>query len=185
MKSLLYTGALGLMLITAVTACSPTMNVTTDYNKSTNFSQFKTYSFKHFETQQNTISELNRDRIIKAVKGELNKKGMTENDDNADVYVNVVAMFKNKQEVTGYSDYYGYGGMYRPYMYGPGFSTTQVEVSDYKDGSLFIDIVESKENKLVWEGIGNSRIDGPVKNPDTVIPQAIAKIMANYPPSGK
>jgi hypothetical protein len=184
MKNLLYAATLG-MLLMAAPACSPTMNVTTDYNKSTNFTQFKSYSFKRFETQQNTISELNRDRIIKAVKAELNKKGMTENDQSPDVFVNVVAMFKNKTEVTGYSDYYGYGGVYRPYMYGPGFSTTQVEVNDYKDGSLFVDIVQASDSKLVWEGIGNSRIDGPVKDPDTAIPAAIAKIMAGYPPAAK
>jgi len=34
----------------------------------------------------------------------------------------------------------------------------------------------------VWQGTGNKEIDGPVKDPDTTIPKAVASIMESFPP---
>ena len=114
------------------------------------------------------------------------KKGFQENSATPDLFVNVIGIFKDRVSVSEYSNYYGDGGFYRPYYWGGagmyGSSSSTVDVQHYKDGSLIIDIIDSKEKKLVWQGIGNKEIDGPVKNPDKTIPEAIASIMAGFPP---
>ena len=129
---------------------------------------------------------MNVDRIINAIKGELTKKGLTETSHNPDLMVNAITILKDKQEVTATTNYYGYGGYYRPYGYyggmgGSGYTT--VSTYEYKDGSLIIDMVDAKTNKMVWEGIGNKDIDKAPKNPDEAIRNAVASILAGYPPA--
>ena len=115
----------------------------------------------------------------------MTKKGLTENSSAPDVIVHTATVFKDKQSVTASTNYYGYGGYYRPYAWGgtmgvSGYTTYNVQ--DYKDGSLIIDVVDAKTQKLVWEGVGNKEIDGPIKDPDKKIPMAVAQIMTSFPP---
>jgi hypothetical protein len=89
--------------------------------------------------------------------------------------------------VSSTTNYYGYGGVYRPYYYSGfgGYNTTNYNIDHYKDGSLIIDIIDASTEKLVWQGTGNKEIDGPVKDPDKRIPEAVGMIMANFPPGAE
>jgi hypothetical protein len=171
---------LGVLLL--VTACETPLHVTTDYDKSVSFQQYKTFMVVVPDKNQMPISELNANRILKAIKAEMIKKGFTENAQNPDLLVHSAAILKQKQSVTAMTDYYGYGGMYRPYGWGSGTGTTTYNVQNYVDGSLIIDVVDAKAKKLIWEGIGNKEIDSPLKDPENNIPIAVAKIMAGFPP---
>jgi hypothetical protein len=48
-----------------------------------------------------------------------------------------------------------------------------------------IDVVDAAKKQLVWQGVGNKEIDKPNKNPDEKINEAVAKIMASFPPGKK
>ncbi|PZF73628.1 DUF4136 domain-containing protein [Taibaiella soli] len=167
-----------------ITACTPQLKVTTDYDRKADFSKYKTFSLYVPEEKNETISQLNRSRIESAVKAEMVKKGLQEASSNPDVLVNVVTIIKNEQQVTANTNYYGYGGYYRPYGWGGGMASgyTTYNVTDYKDGSLIVEVVDANTKSLVWEGIGNQEIDKPMENPDQQIQGIVAKIMAGYPP---
>ena len=169
------------LVILFLVSCEPSLRVTSDYDKSANFQQYKTFAISENREGNKSISELNHDRIIKAIKAEMLKKGFQENTSAPDLLVLSATILKQKQSVSATTDYYGYGGMYRPYGWGGGMGTTTYNVYDYIDGSLIIDVVDSKTQKLIWEGIGNKEIDAP-KDPDKNIPIAVAKIMAGFPP---
>ena len=52
----------------------------------------------------------------------------------------------------------------------------------YNSGSLIIDMIDAKTQKLVWQGIGDGiSVDSP-KSKQKQIPEIVAEIMANYPP---
>jgi hypothetical protein len=185
MKSLIK---LSFVLLTAIIlgACGSGIKISSDFDRSVDFSKYKTFSFYQLTDKGPGLSELNRDRIVNSIKQELVKKGMTENNTNPDVLVNATAVTKDKKQVTGTTNYYGYGGYYRPYSWSPGFSgTTTYNVYEYKDGSLIIDFVDAASKKLVWQGTGNKEIDMPVKNAETLIPEAVTKILAGFPPGKK
>jgi len=176
-----------LLIVTVATSCEPALKVSTDYDKAANFSQYKTFSMYQDVNIHDAISQLNQDRIINAIKNEMKKKGYQETSSSPDLMVNVVAILKDRVDVSSTTNYYGYGGYYRPYSYyGGGMGgTTNYTTRHYKDGSLIIDLVDANTKKLVWQGIGNKEIDKPAKNPDETIPKAIATIMADYPPGAK
>lgn len=167
-----------------IASCEPQLKVSSDYDKSVDFSQYKTFSLYHDSKASESISQLNHDRVVNAIRNEMVKRGFTETNSSPDLLVNSVAIFKDKQAVTANTNYYGYGGYYRPYYGGMGMasSTTSYNVENYKDGSLIIDVVDAKSNKLVWQGTGNKEIDKPAKDPDTAIPKAISSIMNSFPP---
>lgn len=167
-------------------SCSPTVKVTTDYDHSANFSEYKTFAVYDLKAQQGQVNQLNVDRVAKAIRNEMLAKGFTESS-NPDLKVNAVSILKNKTQVTADTNFYGYGGMYRPYGYWGGGAmmgggSTTFNTYDYVDGSLVIDIVSTKTDKLVWQGIGNAEIDSKPDNPEQFINDAIKKILTGFPP---
>jgi Domain of unknown function (DUF4136) len=169
-----------------LSSCGSGIKISSDYDRTVEFNGYKTYSFYQFSDKGPGLSELNRDRIINSIKKELEKKGLTENNTNPDVLVNATTIAKDKKQVTGTTNYYGYGGYYRPYSLSPGFSgTTTYNVYEYRDGSLIIDFIDANTKKLVWQGTGNKEIDVPLKNAETLIPEAVTKILAGFPPKKK
>ncbi|KAF2083040.1 MULTISPECIES: DUF4136 domain-containing protein [Flavobacterium] len=167
-------------------SCSPTVKVTTDYDHSANFSEYKTFAVYDLKAQQGQVNQLNVDRVAKAIRNEMLAKGFTESS-NPDLKVNAVSILKNKTSVSANTDFYGYGGMYRPYGYWGGGAmmggaNTTFNTYDYVDGSLVIDIVSTKTDKLVWQGIGNAEIDSRPDNPEQFINDAIKKILTGFPP---
>lgn len=182
MRSFVSVIALGALLI-AFDACGPTVKVTTDYDRSASFTGFKTYRIYDVKGK-GEVSQLNADRITNAVQATMNQKGFTASTDNPDLDVNVMTITKDKKVVTANTNYYGYGGAYRSYGYwgGGAGGTTTFNAYDYKNGSLIIDIVNAKTQKLLWQGVGNADIDGEVSNPDKFIQDAVNKIMTEFPP---
>ena len=169
-----------LMAVVFFAACS-SVKVSSDYDRMAEFSKYKSFSFFQLTDKGPGLSELNRDRIVNAIKAEMIKKGFTENNSNPDLLVNATAILKTEKQVT--ANTYGYGGYYRPYYYRAGYGgTTTINVSEYKDGSLVIDLIDAASKKLIWEGTGNKEIDVPLKDAEKIIPAAVAKILAKYPP---
>ena len=147
-----------LLFMGLIYSCSPTVKVTTDYDHSANFSEYKTFAVYDLKAQQGQVNQLNVDRVTNAIRAEMIAKGFTESA-NPDLRVNAVSILKNKTSVSADTNFYGYGGMYRPYGYWGGGAmmgnaNTTFNSYDYVDGSLIIDIVSSKTGKLIWQGVG-------------------------------
>lgn len=169
----------------AFISCSPSLKVTSDYDKNVGFQQYKTFALNTTDASKQSISQLNQERIMNSVKAEMVKKGFTENTSSPDLLVHAVTVLQDKKSLSSNTDYYGYGGIYRPWAWGGGLGVTgytTYNVQDYKDGSQIIDIADTKTQKLVWEGIGNAEIDKPLKDPDTEIAAAVTKILSKFPP---
>lgn len=178
LKSILF-----LLLVTGlVVGCSSSVSVTSDYDKTVDFTKYKTFSFYHLKTT-GEVSQLNADRIANAIKKEMIAKGYVETSNNPDVLVNSVVVVEEKVAVTTSTNYYGYGGYYRPYGYWgyPAGASTNVSTYEYKDGTMIIDIVDAKTEKLVWEGVGTKELKSNQKDAEEAIGYAVYKILANFP----
>ena len=193
MKSIIKTG-LFFLAVVIYTSCAPVLTVTSDYDHSVDFTKYKTFSFYQLKDNSNSVSQLNKNRIVAAIKAQMVTDGYTEVTSNPDVYVNATTVKSDQKSLTTNSDNYGYGGFYRPYGWGVGYggyggmggmSTSTTTVTTTVTGSIIIDVINAAKNELLWTGTGNKEIDKPSSNPDQTIPAAIAKIMASFPPGVK
>jgi hypothetical protein len=152
------------------------VKVTTDYDRSVNFTVYKSFSLYNFTSTLN-VNQLNAERIMNSVRSEMIKKGYIEDNYNPDLMINVVSLLKDKKSISA-----SYNGMYGPYGFWPGGNgNATIRASDYKDGSIMVHVVDVKTNKLLWEGIGNAEMTKQPKNPDEAINNAVAKIMNEFP----
>jgi hypothetical protein len=172
MKSIAIKFILFILTVTLGVSCAPTVKVSTDYDRSANFSSYKTFSIYNLTTSLN-VNELNAERIWNSIRSEMIKKGYKENNNNPDLMINVVSLLRDKKYVSATDN-----GWYRPYW---GTRNATIQAYDYKDGSLLIHVVDLKTDRLIWEGKGNAEITKQPKNPDEAIGNAIAKIMSAFP----
>jgi len=163
-----------------LSACSPSITVSSDYDSQANFTKFKTYSFAT-ESMNMQVNDLNKRRILSEIENQLATKGLTKAE-SGDLLVDVRVSAKERKEATAYSTG-GYGG----YRYGGGFHTTSVNVQTYVDGTLIISLVDAAKKELVWQGTGVKTLDQnatPEKREENIT-KAVAAILAKYPPAMK
>ena len=164
-------------------SCNPYLQVTSNYDKSINFHQYKTFGIYHLDVKQQKISPEEHELILNAVKSEMIEKGFGENI-TPDLWVNIVIVLIEKNTEVSDSDFYRYGSIFRPYGFGTGTASRTITQSHmpYKDGTLIVDEIDTKTGHLVWEGIGNSEFDKPLTHPEKKIPVIVKSVMAGFPP---
>jgi len=172
--------------------CGSSLKVSTDYDKTIDFKKYKTFSVYDLK-QTGSVNPANADKIVNALKKQMTEKGFVEDTQNPDLHINAVSILTTKEAVAmdaPPTNYYGYGGAYRPYgYYGVGYGygyaenpDTREKEYDFKQGTLMIDIIDTKTQKMVWQGVGNSEIDTKPVNADEIINYAVGAIMVSFPP---
>jgi Domain of unknown function (DUF4136) len=169
-----------------IPALASAQKVTYDFNKTANFSGFKTYAHKEgTKVGQQLIDE----RIVNAIDAALAAKGFTKAETNPDVFVVYHIAFDKEKDISTYSS--GYGGGYGAYGWGwggaGGMSSSTTQVRDILVGTLVIDLADAKAGQLAWRGMGVKEIDTTAKpdKRDKNITNAVNKIFKNYPPKVK
>ena len=149
--------------------------VNTDYDRSVDFSQYKTYAWLE---SKNPASELAHKRIIAAIDEQLAAKGIQEQThERPDMYVVYHVGLKERVEIKGYN--YGY---YRPRW---GGGTVRFEQHVYSEATLVLDMVNAERNELLWRAVAVGTVsDNPEKNARK-IKKAAAKMFKKFPPGEK
>jgi hypothetical protein len=167
-----------------VTGCS-SVNVKHDYGTDTNFAALKTYAWMAAPTnatgsvqaalQRNSLLDK---RIKESADRQLAGKGYTKEANNPDFLVLYHVGAEDKINVTDWG--YGYG------RYGARFGRG-VEVYQYKEGTLILDIVEAKSKQLVWRGFAAGTLDpnASMATRQKRLDEVMTKIFAEFPPTGK
>lgn len=174
-----------LLFIMIVAAACSSVKISSDYDKSADFSSYKTYAFTPEAQKMVGINDLNRNRLLNAIETELAAKGFSKAESNPDVLIDLQLKGEQKQTATATNSggYYGYGYGYR-YGMGGGMSTTTINYDTYVDGTLFVDMIDTKKNQLVWQGRGTKTVDPDAsqKKREDNINYAVKQIFTKYPP---
>jgi len=166
-------------VVALLASASFAQKVKTDYDRTANFGQYKTYSWEAVKTR----NQLNIDRIKSAVDAELTAKGFTQVPSGGSL--SLVAMEATKNQQTLNTVYNGMGGGWRwRGGFGGGDATTYVD--NYKVGTLVLDAFDSQSKKLLWRGsASNTLSDKADKNIET-LNKGVKKMLKDFPPgSGK
>jgi hypothetical protein len=155
-----------------LTATSFAQQVKTDYDRSVNFGQYKTYSWQKVETKD----PLWAGRIKSAVDTALTAKGWTQVPSDGNISLVAIEATKNQQTLNTF--YNGFGGGWR---WG-GFGDATTTVDNYKVGTLVLDMFDTQTKKLVWRGSASDALsnksDKNIKNLD----KEVQKMLKDFPP---
>ena len=170
-----------LTFVAAVLFVSPlaahAQKVTVDYDKTVNFSSYKTYAWAEGMVARNPIVS---QMIVAAVESELTARGLTKTDTNPDMRVAVLAATD--------MDLRGVGPSWNPNLNygGNGNPSALVNITT---GTLLIDLLDTKSDRDVWRGVakdvlshapsGNAAADA--RRVEKQIKNGIRKMFQKYP----
>ena len=163
---------------------------------STDFSQYRTFGFASpLGTDQGGYQSIVSQTLKAAAQRELEARGLTYAAANPQLIVNFNAVLADKMRVSsapapmapigmGYGGrgYYGYrAGLYAPWpMY-----QDQTTVTQYKEGTLNIDIADAAKKQLVWEGVVVTTVNQKMyDNMAASIDSLVAAAFAKFPIAG-
>ena len=173
---------LAVLFISALSACSSYNYYTAAANK-TNLSRYRTFAWaaqRHNPNKQwRPLDEIGNGKLQEAAKVALLQKGLTLAQQNPDLLVSYATVTGRGTKTEFSSPYWGgYGGwgggfgygFYRPYYYGygpfyggfggyGGYGYSQKV--HYKEGTIIIDLIDTKTNTIVWRGYGVGELHNP------------------------
>lgn len=159
-----------------------------NFDKDTNFANFKTYKWVEMKDAPKVDSLMDKD-IKDSVNAKLAEKGLTLSDsDTADLYVAYQAAVGSEKQFTSYSSGWGYGpGWYSGGWYNGAGGMTTGQTSTIYTGQLVLDMYDSKNHDLVWRGVVSKTIDPDAKpeKQQKNLDKAVGKLLKNYPPEAK
>jgi len=158
-----------------LTAASFGQQVKTDYDRSANFGQYKTYSWEKVQTKDPLLV----DRIKNAVNTALASKGWTQVDSGGDVSIMAMEITRNQQTLNTFYD--GMGGGWRWGGFGDATTTTE----NYTVGTLVVDLFDTKNKNLIWRGSSSDTISNNSEKNIKNLDKGVQKMFEHFPPEPK
>lgn len=156
------------------------VKVTSDYDSKVNFKSYKTFAFYKPEIDRAKISDLDKKRILRAIELALLEKGFTKS--NApDMLVGIFAKSRQKVNINQNQNNQGFGWRWNPWMMNG--LNSNIQVSQYSEGTLFIDFIDTTKKELIWQGVGSGALKTQNREKKEIrIKEFVAEIMTQFPP---
>ena len=166
--------------VVVLTSCSA-IKVTSDYDSKVDFNQYKTFAFYKPGIDKAEVSDLDKKRILRAIETELLAKGFTKSE-NPDMLVSIFTKSREKVNVNQNNNFgYGFGWGWNPWMRNG--MNNNVNVSQYTEGTLFIDFIDKKKKELVWQGVGTGALKMQNREKkEARIKEFVKEIVSRFPP---
>lgn len=166
------------LFVLIFTSCS-SVRVVTDYDRSQNFSNLKTYAFLKDGVDKTKINDLDKRRILRAIDKNLLEKGFQKSN-NPDLFINIFT--KERQEINIYNQNLNMPGWGWGWGWGPSLGWNQTSVSRASNGTLYIDIINAKTRELIWQGSGEGILTSDIRKKEERINEFVKSILDKYPP---
>jgi Domain of unknown function (DUF4136) len=166
--------------------CTTAPEVRADYDRTADFSTYKTFGFvSPLGTDRGGYQSVVSQHLKAATQREMEARGMRFDATAPQLLVNFSATLSDKLRVTSMpsmymgAGYYGYrGGMYSAW---PLYHDTTT-VTQYKEGTLNIDVVDAARKQLVWEGVVvNSVTQEMLDDVPAAVNAAVKAAFVKYP----
>ncbi len=163
------------LLLIMLSQCSPEIQAYTDYDPDYDQWSYKTFNWSEkTSAEQNPIyyNDLNDKRIKKAVLKQLQKLHYRFVSDSAELILQYHIIVEDKSVV-----------LTEPFGYGPYWMQRNQNVYTYSQGTLILDLMDTRINQLVWRGWAVAAVDG-INSPeqiDNLIETAVKKMFIKFP----
>jgi Domain of unknown function (DUF4136) len=160
-----------------LTACTVTPHVASDYDKSIQFSNFHKFTLIVRPHPSVHSSPLVEQRTYDAIGQELTNKGFTYVPDpaQADFAVDFSIGAQDRLDVRSTP---------RAAPWGPGWWGNDIDVRQYQEGTLAVDVFDVQSRRAVWHGSAKKELSqSEVEHSETPIRAAVTAVLANFPPT--
>ena len=177
--------AVAIVLLLA-SACS-TLQVGSDYDHAATFQRYKTFTVMQ-RAHHGSSNPLVAVRASDAIKADLQKKGFIEASDpsKADFTVDFTIGAQERTDINAYPEPYmgpswGWGSMG---WWGGPYWGTSLDVRQYHEGTLSVDVFDAHTHRPVWHGWAKKELTrSDIENSAEPIRKAVAAVLAKFPPA--
>lgn len=175
------------MCLSSLAGCT-TLSVGSDYDRDASFAGFHTFTVMQRE-HHDVRNPLVVTRADDAIRAELMRKGYQQATDpsTADFTVDFTIGSKERTDVNAYPDPYlgmGWGWGHRGWWGGP-YWGNNLDVRQYREGTLSIDVFDARTHRPVWHGWAKKELNrSDIQNSEEPIRKAVAAVLAKFPPGG-
>ena len=168
-----------LVPVLALAACATKPQISSDYDHSAQFSAYHSFTLimrPHEIAQSNPFVV---QRTYDAIREELSSKGFTYVTDpaQADFAVDFTIGTRDRVDVHSYPATFG-----GPWL-GAGWWGNQIDVRQYQEGTLAIDVFDVRSRRAVWHGAGKKELsESEMQHSQALIQEAVAGVLATFPP---
>jgi hypothetical protein len=182
MKNSIY--SIAILLSAFLLGCS-SIKVTTDSEKTTDFSQYKSFSFLGWQNDSDKVlNDFDKKRMRDAFKTEFQKRNLKFVESGGDMTVSLFLVVSKETSVTAYTNYYGGGGYGRYSRYGGGWggsASTSYSQNDYLKGTMVMDVFDETSGDQIWQGVASKTVEEKPEKREKSIPKTIAYLMKKFP----
>ncbi len=195
MQKIYQAGRYPLLLLVALClgACSSQPSYVIDHNERIDFSEFRTYRWYddlHPSTEADYRQYNSSDKRVRTyVDRELRRKNLLESASReADFWVNYHISKEDRMQIDSFSGYpSGMHGAAGVGTYGSAVSigySSGPSVRTYKEGTVVLDIIDTRDNKIVWRGIAEGRLKNSLSQQDKnrIAAEISRELLADFPP---
>jgi uncharacterized protein DUF4136 len=177
--------AVAIVLLLA-SACS-TLQVGSDYDHAATFQHYKTFTVMQ-RAHHGSSNPLVAVRASDAIKADLQQKGFIEASDpsKADFTVDFTIGAQERTDINTYPEPYmgpawGWGSMG---WWGGPYWGTGLDVRQYHEGTLSVDVFDTHTHRPVWHGWAKKELTRKdIENSAEPIRNAVAAVLAKFPPA--
>lgn len=167
----------------ALAACE-TIRVSSDYDHGATFAGYHSFSWLARE-HHGTANALVVQRAHDAIQAELTRKGFaySENAAAADFVVDFTIGSQERTDVQSYPSAYMGPGWWGPGWWGYPYWGTDVDVRQYREGTLSVDVFDGRSHRAVWHGWARKELTrSDIENSEAPIRAAVGAVLAKFPP---
>jgi len=166
-------------VFTAAASGCATMDVGSHVERGLDFSPYRTYDWGPAGPLPTGDPRLDRnpffqDHMMGAVEKQLAARGLVRANGTSDVLIHYHAAITNRIDVDRLDRQSGY-------CYGQDCSVSTFE---YEEGTIVLDLVDARTNRVIWRGWAQHRMQGVLDDPDLMaerIDEAVTRMLQQLP----
>lgn len=173
----------GLAALALLVCACETVRVGSDYDHAAGFPAYRSFTWLARE-HHGTANPLIAQRAHDAIEAELTRKGfaLVSDASKADFVVDFTIGARDRMELRSYPAPYGEWG-WSPAWWGYTYWGSQVDVRQYREGTLSVDMFDAHTHRPVWHGWAKKELTtSDIEQSEEPIRRAVSALLAKFPP---
>jgi Domain of unknown function (DUF4136) len=161
-------------------SCATTPEIASDYDPSANFATYHTFTLMQ-QQHRGIPNPLVAIRAEEDITQELQRRGYTLAADptSADFTVGFTIGSQERTDISSYPA--AYAG---PWLLGGPYWGSNIDVRQYREGTLAIDVFDGHTHRPVWHGWAQKELTRKdLEQPPEPISKAVSSVLAKFPPA--